>query len=261
MAAMGGVELTIMIRLPVLAGLIKRRLLVNFRADPEVVQKILPNGFCPKLHAGHAIVGICLIRLEQVRPKGLPVALGLSSENAAHRIAVEWNDLDGETKDGVFIPRRDTDSSINALAGGRLFPGEHHHSRFVVQDDGDIVAFSASSSDESMTITVRGRRAASLPASSCFDSVAAASAFFECGCVGYSVTADPARLDGIELRVSQWRVEPMEVTEVQSSFFENETVFPRASVEFDHCLLMRDIPHEWHQAGDYFPVASPLAAS
>ena len=69
-------------RLPVIKGTIKRRILVNYRADPEVIQKILPTPFRPKLHNGHALVGICLIRLENIRPARLPAAIGLSSENA-----------------------------------------------------------------------------------------------------------------------------------------------------------------------------------
>jgi hypothetical protein len=76
-------------RIPVIKGIIKRRLLVNFRADRAVVQRILPQPFRPKLHGEHSLVGICLIRLEHIRPSGLPGALGLASENAAHRIAVE----------------------------------------------------------------------------------------------------------------------------------------------------------------------------
>ena len=79
-------------------------------------------------------MGICLIRLEQLRPAGFPTVLGLSSENAAHRIAVEWNDGTGVPREGVFIPRRDTDSLLNRLAGGRIFPGEHHPARFSVVD-------------------------------------------------------------------------------------------------------------------------------
>jgi hypothetical protein len=35
-----------------------------------------------------------------------------------------------------------------------------------------------------------------------------------------------------------------------SSFFEDEKRFPRGSVQFDHALIMRDIPHEWHEAED-----------
>ena len=126
-------------RIPVIKGTIKRRLLVNFRADPAVVQRILPQPFRPKLHRGFSLVGICLIRLERVRPAGLPGALGLSSENAAHRIAVEWIDAGGIQREGVFIPRRDTGSLLNRVAGGRVFPGEHHRARFsVVDTDGHI---------------------------------------------------------------------------------------------------------------------------
>ena len=65
-----------------------------------------------------------------MRPRFLPGAFGVSSENAAHRVAVLWNDETGVEREGVFIPRRDTDSVINRLAGGRLFPGRHDAPRF-----------------------------------------------------------------------------------------------------------------------------------
>lgn len=111
-------------RLPNVHGLIKRRLLVNFRVAPAVIQRQLPAPFQPKLHDGHAIAGICLIRLEEIRPNHVPRFLGLASENAAHRIAVVWKDRTG-SHEGVYIPRRDTGSIVSHLAGGRLFPGEH----------------------------------------------------------------------------------------------------------------------------------------
>ncbi len=95
---------------------------MNFRIEPDVIQKQLPSRFRPKLHDGKTIAGICLIRLEQIRPKGMPFFLGISSENAAHRIAVEWEDEAGAMKEGVFIPRRDTGSRLNALAGGPSLP-------------------------------------------------------------------------------------------------------------------------------------------
>ena len=82
-------------RIPILKGTIKRRLLVNFRIDPAAIQQALPSPFRPKLHSGYAIAGICLIRLQHIRPAVLPAAIGFSSENAAHRIAVEWRDASG----------------------------------------------------------------------------------------------------------------------------------------------------------------------
>jgi len=40
------------------------------------------------------------------------------------------------------------------------------------------------------------------------------------------------------------------VASVRSSFFEDQGIFPRGSIEFDCALLMRDIQHEWHGRED-----------
>ncbi len=65
---------------PALQGIVRRRILVNCRVNPEVIQHHLPPPFHPKLVDGWAMAGICLIRLEQLRPIGLPAAMGTSSE-------------------------------------------------------------------------------------------------------------------------------------------------------------------------------------
>ena len=52
---------------PKVHGIIRRRLLVNFRIDPDVAQAQLPSQFRPKLHGGYAVGGLCLIRLEGIR--------------------------------------------------------------------------------------------------------------------------------------------------------------------------------------------------
>src|SRR4051794_24050432 len=125
-------------RIPVITGVIDRRILANWRCDPAALARLLPAPFRPKLANGYGVAGVCLIRLKDIRPRAVPdglgKAMGVSSENAAHRIAVEW-DEDGVTREGVFIPRRDTSSRLNTLVGGRLFPGVHHHARFDVRED------------------------------------------------------------------------------------------------------------------------------
>jgi hypothetical protein len=238
-------------QLPVIQGLIRRRILVNFRVDPAVMQARIPERFRPKLHAGHAIAGICLIRLEEIRPRLAPAWIGMSSENAAHRIAVRWGGVDGE-KEGVFIPRRDTSSWMNHLAGGRVFPGEHHHARFGVREDEEEIDLVMRSGDGEVYVRVRGRRGGDLASSSCFGSLSEASRFFEPGSLGYSVTKDEGRLDGIELRTRGWSVEPLQIREVESSWFSDTARFPRGSVEFDCALLMRNVGHEWHGAEDLY---------
>ena len=246
-------------RLPTIRGLIRRRLLVNFRVDAEVTQRFLPAPFRPKLHHGYAIAGICLIRLEQVRPAELPAFLGISSENAAHRIAVLWDEPSGETREGVFIPRRDTGSLLNHLAGGRVFPGEHHLADFNVTEKAGRISMSIVARDRGMAVQLRAHETGALPDSSCFASVAEASAFFERGSVGYSVTRDCCRLDGIRLQTDGWQVRPLAVEHVESSFFADELAFPSGSIAFDHALIMRDLSHQWHEVPEMFIEQTPVA--
>ncbi|MGH8048012.1 MAG: DUF2071 domain-containing protein [Chthoniobacterales bacterium] len=236
-------------RLPVIEGIIKRRLLINFRAEPVVVQRLLPASLRPKLHDGCAIVGICLIRLEQIRPAIAPLLPGISSENAAHRIAVEWTDDTGP-KEGVFIPRRDTGSLLNAAAGGRIFPGEHHHARFEIEEGLRRIDFKMHSRDGAAIVEILAQQVRSLPAASCFSSVAESSAFFQGGCIGYSATCDPVRFDGVRLETARWQVHALDVLRVRSTFFEDPDRFPPGSVAFDHGLIMRNIPHRWHSEPD-----------
>lgn len=237
-------------RFPIIHGLIRRRLLINFRVDAEVMSRFLPPPFRPKLHRGHAIAGICLIRLEQIRPAWLPRFCGASSENAAHRVAVCWDTPAGEKREGVFIPRRDTSSWVNHLAGGRIFPGEHQLAEFSVNDDGSHVSMTIRARDGRMSVQLRARESESFPESSCFKSLAESSAYFEGGSLGYSVTRDCCRLDGIRLETDSWQVRPLAIEHVESSFFADESLFPPGSVTFDHALIMRDITHQWHVEAD-----------
>src|SRR5438046_9001866 len=92
-------------RIPVIHGVIDRRMLVNYRVRPGALRAILPSPFRPKLVEGWGMAGICLIRLKEIRPRGMPRALGFGSEHAAHRIAVEWDSEHGP-REGVYIVRR-----------------------------------------------------------------------------------------------------------------------------------------------------------
>lgn len=236
-------------RLPTIQGLIDRRILVNYRVDAEVAARLLPPPFRPKLAHGFAVAGICLIRLKEIRPSFVPALAGVGSENAAHRFAVEW-DEDGQAREGVFIPRRDSSSRLNTLLGGRIVPGEHHHARFDVEESDDRLQVAFESDDGGAHVSVSARIADQLPAHSIFASIEEASQFFEGGAVGYSATRDPSRFDGLELRCKRWAVRPLAVESVQSSFFDDTAKFPPGAASFDCALLMRDIAHEWRSLDD-----------
>lgn len=237
--------------LDMIHGTIERRVLLNYRLDPATLQRALPRPFRPKLYRGHAVGGVCMIRFSGLRPRHMPRWLGLGSENAAHRIAVEW-DQDGQHCEGVFIPRRDTNSLFNRVVGGRVFPGIFQSSTFTGRETSSSVSLRIVRSDGCDEIAFAGHVAQSLPQTSIFPSVAEAAGFFSLGATGYSATHSEGHYHGMELRCLDWTVVPLEVEEARSCFFDDPERFPEGTAQLDCALLMRGIAHEWHSRPDLY---------
>ncbi len=237
-------------KIPTIKGIIDRRILINFTVDPKIVGNILPKPFRPKLYKDKAIVGICLIRLRDVRPRWLPSFVGVSSENGAHRIAVEWEE-DGKIKEGVYVPRRDTSLPLNALVGGRIFPGKHYLAKFNVKEEKGNYHIDFLSADQT-TISIDAKETKQFDPKSIFETLENVSQFFEKGSVGFSPNKNT--FEGLQLKTYRWEVSPLEVQHVQSSFFENETLFPKGSVTFDNALLMTNIEHEWNSVANKYKI-------
>jgi hypothetical protein len=224
--------------IPRLAANIERRLLINYRLDPAVAQSLLPGSLRPQLVDGSAVAGICLLRLGALRPALSPLAVGWGAENAAHRIAVEWDDHDG-THSGVYVPERHSASWLPVLVGGRVFPGVHHHAEFDSAETDD--RFQVSMKSGEMQVDADVRRTDDWD-SSLFASVSAASEFFRSGSVGWSPDRRGNRLQGLKLETTQWHVDPVRATRVRSSFFDS---LPTGSATLDCVLLMRNVPITW----------------
>jgi hypothetical protein len=235
--------------LPLIQGVIARRILLNFRANADVVQSLLPSPLQVDRQHGHAIVGICLIRLENLRPRGVPGALGFSAENMAHRVAIRYPGRDG-MRSGVFIWRRETDQKLVELLGGRLFPGVHGHARFQVSESEDRVAMDVASEDGETDVHFSARVSKEWRPTPGFDSFDDVSEFFRKGDCGFSCSLRGNELEGLQLKTLKWEMSPLEIESQHSAFYSNSQRFPAGSLDFDCGLLMRGIPHEWHQLTD-----------
>lgn len=217
---------------PAMASTIDRRLLVNWRADPAVVGPLLPPGFRPQIVAGHAVVGVCLIRLRHLRPARAPRWLGLTTESAAHRVAV----LDRHGRPGVYVLRRDTDSRLAALAGGRLFPGPHALARFDVDEHDDELHL-AFRSDDGTAVTAAGRIDPAA-GSSLFPTSGAARDFFACGATAHSPDRTATGLDAVTLTADRFDLEPVAIHHATSTRWD-----PIATP--DGAYVMRAVPATW----------------
>ena len=238
-------------------GVIERRILLNYRIDAAVASAVIPPPFEPKLEQGYAVAGICLIRFRDIRPRPLPTWMGVSSENAAHRFAVEWTE-NGEYKQGVYIPHRDTNSRLSKALGGIIFPGIFHHSEFEIEETATRLAVKASRSDGSHQIEVVGSVSSQLPATSIFDSLESASDFFREGSRGYSATQEPGTYHGLELQTVGWSVTPIHIEVAKSYYFDDPSLFPPGSIELDCALLMRNTEHSWNVLPELQALSIPL---
>jgi hypothetical protein len=237
------------IRIPDLSAIVERRLLINYRLDPAVARTLLPSSLRPQLVNGCAVAGICLLRLGAMRPTvfnraGLPPRVGWGAENAAHRIAVEWDDEYG-THRGVYVPRRHSASWLAVAAGGRIFPGVHEHARFEGSETESRIRIALTSRNTTVAADVA---VTSTFASELFPTLADASAFFQAGSIGWSPSRDGLTLQGLQLATDSWRVDAGEVLEVQSSFF---AALPAGSAQLDSVLVMRDVPITWSVPAEF----------
>src|SRR5215469_1821319 len=239
-----GIQYKYGMRTPIFCGVIKRRFVLNYRADPTIVKRLLPAPFTPKLYHGYAIVGVCLVRLESLRPRGLPAFLGVNSENAVHRIASEWIDSNKHSQEGIFVARRDTDLWLRTILRGTFSDRGYHRARFAIEESVAHAEFTCRSVDKTTEIIFSGDDALQLPASSCFKSLQ--EDFFQSGNSGSSLVEDTKSLGGIALEAKEWKIRPFRLNRLSCSFFDDKRRFPEGSVEFDHALVMRDVAHAWH---------------
>ncbi len=226
---------------------IERRLLVNYRIDPELVVRQLPEPFRPQLVSGWAVGGVCFIRLGELRPNHVPSAVGITTENVAHRFAVEWDD-DAGTQVGVFIPRRDPNSRVTALAGGRIFPGSHRLARFEVDERESELHLGVQSHDGSLDLSVSAHESAEIEGE-LFGSLGQAIEFFRRGSLGYSPSGSSDCLTGVRLQSQSWEARPVKIDGMRSSVFDDPTAFPKGSCALDFGLVMRDLRARWISEG------------
>ena len=146
------------------------------------------------------------------------------------------------TKEGVFIPRRDTSLKLNAFVGGKIFPGKHYLAKFNVEETDTKFHLDFTSSDNT-TIYIDAERAERLDEASIFETIENLSDFFESGSVGYSPNGKD--FDGLKLETYNWEVKPLKALKIKSSFFEDTNLFPEGTIEFDNAVLMENIEHTW----------------
>ncbi|MFJ6534013.1 DUF2071 domain-containing protein [Microbacterium sp. NPDC091662] len=223
-----------------LRGRMRRRLLLTYRVDPAVAAEFIPAPFRPQLVDGSAVGGVCLIALTELRPGWVRPRWGITTENAAHRFAVEW-DEDEQTRTGVYVIERHSSDLVPVIGGGRFFPGMQRRARFEIEETDSRFHVGMQASDASVSVDVEVSEEWE---STLFPTVDDASQFYRDGAIGWSPRRDGKGAEAVELSATRWVVDAARVNEVTSSFFDG---LPRGAARIDSVLVMRDLPVTWRR--------------
>jgi len=277
------------IREALLRGTVTRRLVVNFRVSPELLEATLPPGLTLRRQGGHAIAGICVTRMEERRFLSLPFR---TSECLVHRIAV----ADAGANRRELVTRCETTSLFDWIASGRgageevaAVPCEHVRSRIEVDEADDRVMVTVRAGSGSVSLRLEGRPAERLPRGSVFGSLARAARFFDlpaessASAIGdreallageppapsppmptvpivneEAGSATPPPRDAVGRRPARerWVAHPLEIEWLESAHDLGRGRFPAAAAApegafvLDHALVLRNVDAYWHAAPD-----------
>jgi hypothetical protein len=231
-------------KISTLEGQMNWRIMVNYRAELGILRQYLPAPFVPRSFDGYGMVGVSLLNQKNQRIKGLPKTVGLDSLQVLHRIAVSWTELD-ETYHGVYVPHRNTNSLVQVLAGGRMYPGLFHIARFRLEESEKGCKLEMKGRNQ-MYLKVQGQQTSKFPRESVMRNVETARNFFGGPSLGFSPRYKQMIFDGLELVVEQSKLQPLRIEHLRSSFFEDTSRFPKGSIYFDHALIEKQVAHQWH---------------
>ncbi len=220
------------------------RLVVFYRIQPATTQLELPAGAELGRVNGWAIGGIAVVRRQAVRL--LPRRL-CASVTATHFLHVLCRQ-DQQCETGALVLRRDTSSRIQAWLGRGGPRRRGHHARFQLVSLPGRVTARWDSDDRHVHVAIDAEPEPHLTPNSMFGSKAQLLQLLRDDLRGLRLVPPPQRLGRTRAAACESQLVPLHVTRLESSVFEDATLFPEGAAVFDSAFCLREEELVWSQA-------------
>lgn len=221
---------------PRFVGDVVGRVLLNYRVEVEELESVLPEAFHPvEVDDGVGIGGVCASALQDLHPNVAPDALGLSTVNTSHRIAVVWKEGD-DVHRGSYVNRQDVGGRLKALAGSAVLPGVVRPARITVDVDADRGRYYVRADCRDEFVRLRAEESNTLDGESMFSRPGDVLEVYEDEEVAYA--GSPGSFEAVESCCVDSELRPLKVEKARSSFFE------KLGGEFDSALALVEGEHE-----------------
>jgi hypothetical protein len=217
-----------------LSEAIQSRCLIYYRAAPEAVSSVLPEGLEPAVYRGFTMVGLCWTRVLGIPGRWLSKHLAPTSDELAYCFSVASRRPDARHR--VWVQHRETNSRFSAHWASRVLGGEYQLAEFRVEETPWRLA---------LDVENGGRRELTLRAESSAEFLG--SVFLSAREVedwlqhsGSTQPRSPLVPSAPDLSVAggRWTIDPLAVFELRCPFFEDPGRFPPGTLQLDSAFRM-----------------------
>jgi uncharacterized protein YqjF (DUF2071 family) len=239
-----------------MVGRFSECLLLAYRTPAESVRRLLPAGLELITVGAWAFWNIVLCRIEQMRPRGVPAALGLSYHHVAYRLYVRSQTARGPLE-GLYFVRSDADSRLISCAGNLLTDFRFHPGSIDLNATTDRIAASVRSNDRAadLSLVTEPATTENLAPGSPFATADQAAHALKYQPLALSVTGERLRMAQVRRDETHWRESPIRVIESRFTFFDRLNQRPA----LERATRVEPIDYEW-RLGDSLALATSAPA-
>ena len=218
-------------------GTLERCWLFTYRMPVQEARPLVPAPLQLVTHNGEALWNLVVCRVEEMRPRGIPAAFGLSYWHVGYRLHVRHGDVEG-----LYFVRSDCDSALMSLAGNFMTDYNFHTAGVEVSETDARVHISVRSADAPAEILLDRAAPPALPDESSFSSLPEAIAALKTKPFGLSVDArGRVRIVKIIRNESAWKSRAVKMILDHWAFLSGRPVRPEL------CLEVDPIAYQWNR--------------
>lgn len=227
-----------------LHGKLRDCILLSYRTPAAGVNGLLPPGLVLVTKEGWAFWSVVACRIDAMRPRGVPAALGLTYRHVAYRLYVRATTATGETVEGIYFVQSDADSAPIVVGGNRLSDFRFHHARIDLRVTAREVSLAVGSRARGETARLRAvvGAASDPPPGSPFATRAEAVRFLKYRPLGLAVRGGRLDLAEVFRDEDAWHETPLRVTEAHWGFFDR---LGQKELHLEHAVLVAPIEYRW----------------
>jgi hypothetical protein len=228
---------------PTMRGHLRHCWIFTWRTPIGAAQPHLPAPLELVTHGGFAFWNVVVCEVRGLRPAPLPPIVGLGYWHVAYRLHTRVRVESGETIEGLYFVRSDSDRLIVSTAGNWLTDFRFRTARIAVAKEDGIVEGEIRSRDAKARFRLREGTPGSLSPGSPFASVGEAGDFLKYKPFALSpVGKDSVSIVRVVRNEADWRSRIVTVEESNWQFFAGREVAPEV------CYAVEPIDYEWRRA-------------